>query len=141
MVNSPLPSCVTGSAGRTLGHSARIPKCTTITSGVCGRCVYRLQVKRDSPPRPHSRTSTVRFRVVPRPPPIFRAQLKTPHNLCYSLLLQQRPSFPASSLWTEGGWPCKLGLTQTGRSQSVQSVCFWFAALNGPDCCNVALHL
>lgn len=48
---------------------------------------------------------------------------------------------PASSHRTEGGWPCKLGPTQTGRSQSVQSVCFWFAALNGPDCCNGVLHL
>lgn len=48
---------------------------------------------------------------------------------------------PVASHRAEGGWPCKLGLTQTGRSQSVHSVCFWFAVLNCPDCCNGALHL
>lgn len=48
---------------------------------------------------------------------------------------------PVLSPWTEGRLPCKLGLTETGRSQSVRAVCFWFAILNCPDCCNAALHL
>lgn len=71
-------------------------------------------------------------------PLVFRPRLKTSHNLCYSLLLNQRPSFhsclhsPAWSHRIEGGWPCKLGLTQTGRSQSVQSVCFWFCTVEWP---------
>jgi len=46
---------------------------------------------------------------------------------------------PVVSPRTRGGWLCKLGLTETGHSQSVLAVCFWFAILNRFDCCNGAL--
>lgn len=41
----------------------------------------------------------------------------------------------------KGRWQYKLSLTQTGRSQSVQSVCFYFAIFNFLDWCNGELDL
>ena len=82
------------------------------------------------------------------PPPVALLFF-LPHALAQDLfhVIAQRTYMPSClhplvlSPWTWGGWPCKLGLTETGRSQSVHAVCFWFAILNCPDCCNGALHL